>query len=183
MSKRPIASKKVTAKKAPAKKAVATKAVAHIIDVATPTAAWIRALPRAAAIARRAARAALEGQRKPCEVSILLAGDAQARQLNRDYRHKDKPTNVLSFPAGAEAAPLLGDVVVAFGVTQREAASERKTLAAHLTHLVIHGVLHLLGYDHIEDRDAAVMERRESALMARMGLSDPYAEAPVQPRR
>ena len=183
MSKRPIKPKKAAQKKARPKNAPAKKAVAHVIDVAAPTAAWIRALPRATAIARRAARAALEGQRRPCEVSLLLAGDAQVRQLNRDYRHKDKPTNVLSFPAGAEAAPLLGDVVVAFGVTQREAANERKTLAAHLTHLVIHGVLHLLGYDHTDDRDAAVMERRESAIMARMGLADPYAEAPVPPRR
>ncbi len=152
------------------------KAPAHIIDISAPTAAWLRALPRAAAVARRAAAAALEGQRKACELSIVLTGDAVVRRLNRRYRRKDKPTNVLSFPAGAEAAPLLGDVVIAFGVTRREAASENKALTAHLTHLVIHGVLHLLGYDHLRDTDAVVMERRESAIMARLGLPDPYAD-------
>jgi probable rRNA maturation factor len=116
-------------------------------------------------------------------LSIVLTGDAQVRRLNRQYRGQDKPTNVLSFAAGAEADPLLGDVVIAFGVTRREAANENKALAAHLTHLVIHGVLHLLGYDHIRDKDAHVMERRESAIMARMGLADPYADVSVPPRR
>jgi probable rRNA maturation factor len=163
------------------------EAPSHTIDFVTPTAAWLRALPRATAIARRAALAALDGAHAPSELSIVLTGDAQVRRLNRQYRRKDKPTNVLSFPAGAEAAPLLGDVVIAFGVTRREARSENKVLSAHLTHLVIHGVLHLLGYDHIRDKDAHVMERRESAIMARLGLPDPYADAPVkspvQPRR
>lgn len=174
MTKRPGRSKNAAQSK---------KAPAHTIDIATPTAAWLRALPRATAVARRAALAALDGERTAFELSIVLTGDARVRRLNRQYRGKDKPTNVLSFPTGAEAAPLLGDVVIAFGVTRREAVSENKALSAHLTHLVIHGVLHLLGYDHGRDKDAVVMERRESAIMARLGLPDPYAEAPVPSRR
>ena len=112
----------------------------------------------------------------------MLGGDALIRRLNRTYRGKDKPTNVLSFPSDEMALPLLGDVIVAQGVTAREARSENKALGAHFSHLVVHGVLHLLGYDHGCERDAAVMERLESAIMAQLGFADPYAPAPA-PRR
>jgi len=167
-----------------------------IIDITAPSVAWRKALPRAAALARTAAEAALEhglakapmrkalGPTLPLEVSIALTTNAAVRTLNRTYRGKDKPTNVLSFPA--EAPPgeswLLGDVVVAYGVAAAEARTESKKLAAHLTHLVIHGVLHLLGYDHDNDHDAAVMERLEITIMARMGFADPYATLPAAKR-
>ena len=111
------------------------------------------------------------------ELSLVLTTDAAVRRLNRAYRGKDKPTNVLSFPADAppDVSWLLGDVVIAYGVTRAESKAENKTLEAHLAHLVVHGVLHLLGYDHIQDKDAVVMERLESDIMARMGFADPYA--------
>ena len=166
---------------------------AIVIDIGTPTAAWRRALPRAATLVRKAAIAALAGgfpgapvrrarkipARAAFEVSVLLTGNAQVQRLNRAYRGKDKPTNVLSFPADAPptAAWMLGDVVIAYGVTKAEAQAEGKLLAAHLSHLVLHGVLHLLGYDHERDQDAVIMERLERKIMARMGYADPYAVA------
>jgi probable rRNA maturation factor len=163
-------------------------APAHLIEIGPPTAAWRRVLPRAGALARTAAAAALRDglaelpqrhalrtSKTAFELSVVLASDARVRTLNRTYRGKDKPTNVLSFPAGDTGWPVLGDVVIAQGVMRREARSENKTLAAHFSHLVVHGVLHLLGYDHVRDRDAAVMERLESEIMARLGFADPYA--------
>jgi probable rRNA maturation factor len=162
------------------------------IDVVVAAPAWTRVLPRARAVAKHAAAAALAaaGPRTPAEVSLVLTGDAAVRKLNAVYRGKDKPTNVLSFPAGAEAAPrgaprILGDVVLAYGVAAREAKSEGKTLKAHLSHLVVHGVLHLLGYDHKHDTDASAMERLEKKILAGLGIADPYsvpAPAPVQTR-
>ena len=166
-----------------------------VIDVAQPTPAWRRSVPRAAAVAAKAAAAAivfgLQGlpPRHPLrrhsnlEVGIALGGDVAVRRLNRLYRGQDKATNVLAFPAGDAEWPLLGDVIVAHGVAVREARAEGKTTAAHLTHLVMHGVLHLLGYDHGSDRDAKVMERLESEIMARLGLPDPYVPIPRAPRR
>jgi probable rRNA maturation factor len=152
--------------------------------------AWRRALPRAANIVRSMATAALMHglkdaplrraiARRAVEVSIVLANNAAVQRLNRTYRGKDKPTNVLSFPAhgpdSGQGPCLLGDVIVAYGVAAQEARMEDKTLNAHLAHLVLHGVLHLLGYDHKDDRQAAVMERLETVIMARMGFADPYA--------
>lgn len=142
------------------------------------------------ALAEKAANAALtmagdlpEGA---VELSIVLADDALVRQLNRDYRGKDKPTNVLSFAfedaegpdAGEDAPTLLGDVVVARQTVAREAAEQEKTFDAHFMHLVAHGVLHLLGYDHEAEDEAAEMERLETAAMAVLGFPDPYAERP-----
>src|SRR5262249_28384552 len=129
------------------------RAAAHRIDIAPLPPAWRRSLPRAKALAITAATAALDDgiaklpararkrYRGVLEASLALAGDAMVRRLNRTYRDKDKPTNVLSFPAGDDALPLLGDVVIALGVLRREARSENKALAAHFTHLVVHGVL------------------------------------------
>jgi probable rRNA maturation factor len=152
------------------------------IDVIVAAPAWTRALPRARAVAKHAAAAALAaaGLKRPAEVSLLLTGDAAVRKLNGAYRGKDKPTNVLSFPAGADGAPrgaprILGDVVLAYGVAAQEAKSEGKTLKAHLSHLVVHGVLHLLGYDHEHDTDASAMERLEKKILAGLGIADPYS--------
>jgi probable rRNA maturation factor len=164
------------------------KASNAIIDMTPPTAAWRKALPRAQTLVRKMAVAALQHgtkktratRRLPPEVSIVLTTDAAVRRLNCVYRGKDKPTNVLSFPADVPpgTSGLLGDVVIAYGVAARESRAESKELQAHLAHLVVHGVLHLLGYDHEQDKDAVVMERLESDIMARMGFADPYAFLP-----
>ena len=110
------------------------------------------------------------------EVSILLTDDPTVHALNAQYRHQDKPTNVLSFPAADTAHGHLGDIALAYGVCAREAVEQGKTLSAHLQHLVAHGVLHLVGYDHEDDADAEVMEDLERQILAGLGLADPYLE-------
>jgi probable rRNA maturation factor len=112
---------------------------------------------------------------------VVLTDNRTSRRLNRTWRGKDKPTNVLSFPAGGEAGPrdaprLLGDVVLAGGVVAAEAEAQGKRLSAHLTHLVVHGVLHLLGHDHERDRDAERMEALEIRILRRLGVANPYEE-------
>ena len=104
------------------------------------------------------------------------------QELNREYRGKDYPTNVLSFPCDwdlPEEPRLLGDVVIAAAVVNREAKEQKKTMEAHWAHIVIHGFLHLLGYDHIEDADAEKMENTERNILAQLGYADPYAETPA----
>jgi probable rRNA maturation factor len=110
------------------------------------------------------------------DVTILLADDQTVKDLNARFRGKDAPTNVLSFPAPATARPHLGDLVLAYGVCEREAAAQGKQLSDHLTHLTAHGVLHLLGYDHETDADAEVMEGLERSILAGLGVIDPYAD-------
>ena len=117
------------------------------------------------------------------EVSIVLADDAMVQGLNRDYRGKDQPTNVLSFAAlDDDVAPqpedgplLLGDIIVAYETTAAEATAEGKSFADHLSHLVVHGVLHLLGFDHIEEDEAEEMEELERSILGALGIADPYA--------
>ena len=109
------------------------------------------------------------------ELSVVLSGDAHVRALNRDYRGKDSPTNVLSFPM-PEGSGLLGDVVLARETLEREAAGQGKTFADHFAHLLVHGVLHLLGFDHQTDTDAEAMERLEVAVLGSLGIDNPYAE-------
>lgn len=121
----------------------------------------------------------------PAALSILLADDARVQDLNRTYRDKDAPTNVLSFALAADAAggpqpipgePIaLGDLAIAFETVVREAQAEGKRLRDHLYHLVVHGTLHLLGHDHIDETDAAAMERLEIGILATLGIADPYA--------
>jgi probable rRNA maturation factor len=113
-------------------------------------------------------------------VSILLTDDATVQDLNARFRGKDAATNVLSFPAPQTARPHLGDVALAYGVCAREAQGQGKTLAAHLAHLTAHGVLHLIGYDHDTEAEAEAMEGLERAILASLGLPDPY-ENDVQP--
>ncbi|WP_251978430.1 rRNA maturation RNase YbeY [Salinicola avicenniae] len=111
------------------------------------------------------------------ELTIRFVEPEESQQLNRDYRGKDKPTNVLSFPFEAPpglALPLLGDLVICHAVVAREAAEQGKTLHAHYAHLVIHGCLHLLGHDHIDDEEAEQMEALERTLLAPFGIADPY---------
>lgn len=114
------------------------------------------------------------------ELSIVFTDDASMQRLNAEWRGKDKPTNVLSFPAfalepGDPPGPMLGDIVIAYQTVAREAALEDKAFDDHLRHLVVHGFLHLLGYDHENDMDADEMETAERAILADMGVSDPYS--------
>jgi probable rRNA maturation factor len=110
---------------------------------------------------------------KKAALTILLADDARLKRLNRDFRGKNKPTNVLSFPS--DTPHYLGDIALAFGVTEKEAKTSGKRFADHATHLVVHGVLHLLGHDHEVARDADKMEALETAILAALGIGDPYA--------
>jgi probable rRNA maturation factor len=150
--------------------------------------AWRRALPAAAKLARRAALAALAGAalragetRRPSRpaggLCLVLADDALQRRLNREFRGRDKPTNVLSFD-GAPTA--LGDVVLALETIAAEAQAQDKPLADHLAHLVVHGVLHLLGYDHETQGQARSMERLEIEILAGLGIADPYHLPPAR---
>ena len=112
------------------------------------------------------------------ELSCLLSDDASIRELNARWRGMDKPTNVLSFPAtGPGAELLLGDVVLAFETVSREAAAENKPIRDHVVHLIVHGVLHLLGHDHEDDAEADTMEALEIRALHRLGFANPYAEA------
>ena len=123
------------------------------------------------------AAAALTGRRQEAELSIRLVDEAESQSLNRDYRGKDKPTNVLSFPAELPAElelPLLGDLVVCRQVVEREAAEQNKAAHDHWAHMIIHGTLHLLGFDHIDDDDAERMETLEIVLLGQLGIDNPY---------
>lgn len=126
---------------------------------------------------RRWAAAALEDRRDSTEVCVRVVDEAESEALNGRYRGKDHPTNVLSFPADLPpelALPLLGDLVLCAPVVQREAQEQGKPATAHWAHLTVHGVLHLLGFDHIDPGEAEVMEALERAVMARCGYPDPY---------
>ncbi|KGA24724.1 rRNA maturation RNase YbeY [Pectobacterium brasiliense] len=111
------------------------------------------------------------------EVTIRIVDEAESRDLNNTYRGKDKPTNVLSFPFEAPPEvelPLLGDLIICRQVVERESAEQEKTVEEHWAHMVVHGSLHLLGYDHIEDSEAEEMEALETEIMQSMGYADPY---------
>ena len=108
-------------------------------------------------------------------LTILLTGDDRLRELNSRFRGKDHPTNVLSFPAPQDGSGYLGDVAVALGITAREAQASGKTLLDHVLHLTVHGVLHLLGYDHQKSGEARTMERLEIAILRELGVANPYA--------
>lgn len=146
-------------------------------------------------LVRRAAEAAiaesafpqLATAERPLEISVLLSSDRKVRDLNDEYRGKPRPTNVLSFPmidrdalgettvAGPEM--LLGDIILAHGVCDAEARDKGVSLEQHATHLIVHGTLHLLGYDHHDDQGAADMEAREARALKRLGIANPYEEA------
>ena len=148
-----------------------------MIEVEVEDQAWLAALPTAEAVVVQAATAALHAVSAGAdgvEISVLLTDDESVRALNSQFRHKDSPTNFLSFPAPETARPHLGDVALAHGVCVREAEAQGKPLAAHLAHLTAHGVLHLLGYDHDAEAEAEEMEGLERVIMAGLGLPDPY---------
>jgi probable rRNA maturation factor len=161
------------------------------IDIAQPCRDWRKALPKAAALCRRAAQVAIDAgnlEIADAELSIVLGDDALLQRLNKAWRGKDAPTNVLSFPAqefgGRLVSPVqpgvplpLGDVVLGFETISREAAEQGKALDDHLAHLIVHGVLHLLGFDHEAEADAEQMEALERDVLSRLGIADPYATA------
>jgi probable rRNA maturation factor len=153
------------------------------VVVRVSAAAWRRALPGAAALLRRAARAALaaaaDGRRG--EVAVLLADDAAVRALNARHRGRNAPTDVLAFPN--DAPGVLGDIVLAYETARRDAAADGKRLADHAAHLVVHGVLHLLGHDHARPAAARRMEEAERRILAGLGIADPYRAAPPAARR
>lgn len=165
------------------------------IDVSMENTAWRDALPGAPAIAQKAASVAFrlaceDGGPAPAqaEASLVLADDTLVRRLNREYRGQDKATNVLSFagmdgnggPKNGDASRpvLLGDLIVAFETTVAESAQSGKTLADHFCHLIVHGMLHLLGYDHQTGAQAERMEGLEVRILAELGIGDPYAADP-----
>jgi probable rRNA maturation factor len=134
-------------------------------------------------LTERAIAAALEHAHADSnvEISVLFAGDAEAARLNAEWRRKDYASNVLSFPvAGCQDVPPgepkpLGDLIFAAGTVAREAEEQGKPLTTHLTHLIVHGTLHLLGFDHMEEREARRMEKAEIAILAGLGVRDPYS--------
>jgi len=145
---------------------------------------WADCLDDPAGLCRRvldhAARTAPETGGGTAQLSILLTSDERVRKLNAEFRGKDKPTNVLSFPAGDEdfavpAGPVyLGDIAIALETVQREADAAGKPIGHHLAHLAVHGFLHLLGYDHLEDSEALEMEGLEREILAGLDIPDPY---------
>src|SRR5205809_5361314 len=165
--------------------------LACTIEVALPSAGWTRLCPAGGSLARRAAELALArgttalglAWQGAVELGITLADDASQRQLNRDYRGRDKPTNVLAFPVWEHgtrlpsgAPVLLGDIVLALETVAQEAADQEKPIGDHLVHLTVHGVLHLLGYDHLTQVEAATMESLETSILAALGVPDPYRD-------
>jgi probable rRNA maturation factor len=148
-----------------------------MIDVEIEDLAWSRDLPDAEHRVTQAAEAALRAAaaRPDAVVTVLLSGDAEVADLNQRFRDKRGPTNVLSFPAPPSAQPQLGDLALAHGVCAREAAEQNKPLGDHLAHLVAHGTLHLLGWDHQTDDEADAMEALERQVLAALGIPDPYA--------
>jgi probable rRNA maturation factor len=150
------------------------------IEVVVRSARW-RKQSKAQTIVKTAILAAAKAVSTPsAELAIVLDDDSAIRALNRQWRGQNAPTNVLSFPAAApgnrrSASPYIGDIVIAFQTTAREAVADGKPFGHHLAHLAIHGFLHLLGYDHDDDRDAATMERLERRILQRLAIPDPYA--------
>lgn len=150
------------------------------LDIAVGYAVPRKGVPAAASF-RRWAQAALQGRIRQADVAIRVVDTAEGQALNRHYRGKDYATNVLSFPADLPEGlppgvrlPLLGDLVICAPVVEREAREQGKPLNAHYAHLTVHGVLHLLGWDHDNDVEAEAMEQLEREILAGLGVDDPY---------
>lgn len=157
-----------------------------VIDLSIEAGGWPEE-HRLTALARRAISAALAVAdlkvTDSAELSLLFTDDASIRKLNREWRDKDKPTNVLSFPGsdpqGEVYGPLLGDIVFAYETVAREAQELGIEFSDHLSHLTVHGLLHLFDYDHQDNEEAELMEGLEKAILASLGIDDPYADRPL----
>lgn len=171
------------------------------IHLDTASVKWQKAFPRMKSKIEQAAVMAFLAAKKPAafkergfDIDILLTDDKNIKKLNKTYRNKDMPTNVLSFPQfnvkGLKRSALdffpvnrnipLGDVVLAFQTIAREGKEQKKELEDHVIHLIVHGTLHLLGYDHENTKDAKVMEKLECDILASLGYPDPYEDSPVK---
>lgn len=165
---------------------------AAAVDIVQRCDGWPKLFPGARRLVRNAARRAVARGMADrgwppagrVEVAVVLADDVELARLNRRFRGKRGPTNVLSFPAAAPDAPVppgaplvLGDLVLALETVRREAAAQQKPGADHLAHLVVHGILHLIGYDHHSETDAQRMESLEKSILAELGVPDPYRDA------
>jgi probable rRNA maturation factor len=143
------------------------------VDVLVQSPRWKKRRGAQGAV-RKAINAAADEISSPAgEVAVVLTDDAAIRKLNKQWRRIDKPTNVLSFPA-AKSGVMLGDIVIAYETLARESRDESKEFTHHLSHLAVHGFLHLMGYDHQNDSDADAMEELESAILARLRMPNPY---------
>lgn len=153
------------------------------LDVVIEASVWSDQ-PDAAEAVRRAITAACREIKAGGEICVVLTDDAAVRELNRTWRHIDRPTNVLSFPAntpgGNPVSAMLGDIVIAYETTAGEALAEGKPFLHHLSHLTVHGFLHLLGYDHADDNQAEEMERLEREILATLGMKDPYLATDIR---
>ncbi|HEY7242510.1 MAG TPA: rRNA maturation RNase YbeY [Xanthobacteraceae bacterium] len=152
---------------------------ATTIDIVTRSRLWDTRRNSTAVLKRALRQAASAVALKGGELAVVLADDSTVRDLNRAWRRQDKSTNVLSFPADARPIPsatraLLGDIVIAYETTEREARALGKPFAHHLAHLAVHGFLHLLGYDHRAEHEAHAMEELEICILGRLGVPNPY---------
>ena len=143
------------------------------IDLIVEVEAW-NSLPDLEKFCEQAVAAACTLAPTEGVVSVLLTGDEQVRALNRQFRHQDKPTDVLSFPSAPMDRPQIGDIAVAIGVSRADAEEQGKSLADHLAHLLVHGYLHLLGHDHMQPDEADRMEKLEIKALASLGIDNPY---------
>jgi probable rRNA maturation factor len=165
-----------TGRRGPRRRPVAVEIVVEAGAWAHPRALRKIAEPAIAAAVRRSKKKILPSS----EVAIVFSDDAHVRKLNRRFRGKNKPTNVLSFPAATPTAlfgPLLGDIVLSHETVKAEAEDQGIEFVDHATHLIVHGFLHLLGYDHGNDSEALVMERLETAILRALGVADPYGDS------
>ena len=146
-----------------------------IADLRIEEEGWRKAIDDLEGVCEAALAAAFALTGRAGELALLLTDDKYMQQLNRDWRGKDDRTDVLSFPADPMEAPFLGDIAMGFGVAARDAESRGIVLGDHLSHLLIHGYLHLLGHDHMEDTEAREMEALETRALASLGIPDPYS--------
>lgn len=192
---------KPKAKKPVVKKAASKKTATHdtqlTIQLVSGSASWKNAFPKLKQKVEQATALSFLRAKKPSafknrdfDITVILATDSVIKKLNHNYRGKNKATNVLSFPQMdltrfkksdlamyPSAAPVpLGDVVLAYQTMRKEAKEQKKTLEEHTIHLIIHGVLHLFGYDHMNDRDAKIMEKLECDILETLGYADPYRD-------